>query len=275
MRKKASILLFAIAVFLLSGCAHSKKSVPSLSSDPKAGSSVSQNHVATLSDTQTSNIEEENNFMDDFEEEYQEEAGRVADPIAPWNRAMFHFNDKFYFWILKPFAKGYKAVVPRLARVGVRNFFNNITTPVRLANCLLQGKGEAAGAEISRFLVNSTVGVLGFGNPAKKDPWLNLREEDLGQTLATYRIGNGFYIVWPLLGPSTLRDSVGMIGDGFLNPVNYVEPAEAAVGITAYETMNETSFRIGDYESFKKAAIEPYEALRDAYIQNRKKKVSE
>jgi len=246
-----------------------------LSSDPEAGSSVSQNHVTTLSDTQTSDIEEENNFMDDFEEEYQEEAGRVADPIAPWNRAMFHFNDKFYFWSLRPFAKGYKAVVPRPVRVGVRNFFNNITTPVRLANCLLQGKVESACAEISRFLVNSTIGVLGFGNPAKKDPLLNSSEEDLGQTLAAYRIGNGFYIVWPFLGPSTLRDSVGMIGDGFLNPVNYVEPVEAAVGITAYETMNETSFRIGDYESFKKAAIEPYEALRDAYIQNRKKKVSE
>lgn len=275
MQKKALILFLATAIFLLSGCAHNKKSVPSLSSDPQAGADVSQNHIATLSDTQTSDIEDKDDFMDDFEEEFQEEAGRIADPIAPWNRAIFHFNDKFYFWVLKPFVKGYRAVMPRPVRAGVRNFFNNITTPARLANCLLQGKGKAAGAEIGRFLVNSTIGVLGFGNPAKKDPLLNPGAEDLGQTLGSYRIGNGFYIVWPFLGPSTLRDSIGMVGDAFLNPGSYIEPTEAAVGIEAYKTVNETSFRIGDYESFKKAAVEPYEALRDAYIQNRKKKVNE
>jgi len=272
---KKSSLFFAIAFVLVSGCAHSKKNAPSWPSDPPAGSPVSQNQEIASSAKDLSDRREESDLMDDFEEEYKEEAVRVADPLSPWNRAMFHFNDKFYFWILKPAAQGYKAVAPRLVRVGVRNFFHNIITPVRLVNCLLQGKGAAAGAEIGRFLVNSTVGVLGFGNPAQKYPELNPSEEDLGQTLATYRIGNGFYIVWPLLGPSTLRDSVGMIGDSFLNPVNYVEPTEAAVGITAYKTVNETSFQIGDYESFKKAAVEPYEALRDAYIQNRQKKVSE
>jgi phospholipid-binding lipoprotein MlaA len=117
------------------------------------------------------------------------------------------------------------------------------------------------------------VGVLGFGNPAKKYPELNPSEEDLGQTLGAYGIGNGLYIVWPILGPSTLRDSVGLVGDLLLNPVSYVEPTEAAIGITGYETVNDTSFKIGDYESLKKAAINPYEALRDAYIQHRKSKV--
>jgi len=124
-------------------------------------------------------------------------------------------------------------------------------------------------------LINSTVGVLGFGDPAKRWPELSPSEEDLGQTLATYGIGDGFYIVWPILGPSTLRDSVGMVGDWFLDPTFYVEPLEAYLAVWTVENVNETSFRIGDYESFKEAAIDPYIALRHAYIQNRKKKVEE
>jgi phospholipid-binding lipoprotein MlaA len=104
---------------------------------------------------------------------------------------------------------------------------------------------------------------------------LKPRDEDLGQTFATYGIGDGFYIVWPILGPSTLRDSVGMVGDWFLNPVSYVHPIEAYLGIRATETVNDTSFRIGDYESLKEAAIDPYVAFRNAYIQYRKRKVEE
>jgi len=166
-------------------------------------------------------------------------------------------------------------VIPTPVRSGVKNFFYNLTAPIRMVSCILQGKGRAASAELTRFLINSTVGVLGFGNPAKRWPELNPSEEDLGQTLATYGIGNGFYIVWPILGPSTLRDSVGMVGDWFLNPVSYVEPTEAYLEIWAIEKVNETSFRIGDYESLKEAAIDPYVAFRNAYIQYRKKKVEE
>jgi phospholipid-binding lipoprotein MlaA len=199
----------------------------------------------------------------------------VADPLAFWNLVMFHFNDKFYFWVLKPVARGYRAAVPSMVRVGVKNFFTNLSTPIRLVNCILQWKWQAANAEFARFMLNSTVGVLGFGNPAGKYPKLNLNEEDLGQTLGAYGIGNGFYLVLPFLGPSTLRDSVGLVGDLYLNPVSYVEPTEAAVGITSYKIVNETSFQIGDYESLKKAAINPYDALRDAYIQHRKSKVKE
>jgi phospholipid-binding lipoprotein MlaA len=209
------------------------------------------------------------------EEEAEEEVVRVADPLSAWNRVMFRFNDRFYFWLLKPVARGYRAVIPTPVRSGIRNFFHNLTTPIRMASCILQGKGQAAGTEFVRFIINSTVGVLGFGDPAKGWFKLDPREEDLGQTLGTYGIGDGFYIVWPILGPSTLRDSVGMIGDWFLNPVSYVDPTEAYLAITAAETVNETSFRIGDYESLKEAAIEPYTAFRNAYIQYRKKKVKE
>ncbi len=274
------LLLLLVAAFLSVGCAH--KLVTPYHAAPTDSPLHENSQITTAKPEQIPSapgIEEDSDddFSDDeldlFDDEFEEDKVQVADPLAFWNRAMFHFNDKFYFWILKPVAKGYRAVIPSTVRIGVRNFFTNLTTPIRLVNCILQWKWQAANAESVRFLLNSTVGVLGFGNPAKKYPKLNPSEEDSGQTLGAYGIGNGFYIVWPFLGPSTLRDSVGLVGDFFLNPVFYVEPMEAAVGIKAYEIVNETSFKIGDYESLKKAAINPYDALRDVYIQHRKSKV--
>jgi phospholipid-binding lipoprotein MlaA len=209
----------------------------------------------------------------DWEDDPLEDFYIVADPLEPFNRAMFVFNDKLYFWVLKPVAQGYRAVVPRPARTGVRNFFTNIGAPVRIVNNILQGKGQAAEAELARFLYNTTVGVLGFGNPARHNPGLNPDSADLGQTLGRYGIGDGFYIVWPVLGPSTLRDSVGRFGDGWLYPSNYIEPVEGAVAAYALDSINATSFRIGDYESLKAAALDPYQSLRDAYIQLRQAKI--
>lgn len=212
--------------------------------------------------------------LDFLNEEIEEESIRVADPLSLWNRGIFHFNDKFYFWVLKPVADGYKTVVPSKIRIGVKNFFQNLLTPIRFVNCILQGKRHAAEAEFARFLCNTTVGVLGFGDPAKKYyPALQAPEEDLGQTLGVYGIGNGIYIIWPFLGPSTLRDSFGLIGDHFLDPLSYVNPIESSLAIRGFDTVNATSFRIGDYEAFKESAIKPYEAFRDAYIQMRKTKL--
>ena len=209
------------------------------------------------------------------EEEKEEDIISVADPLYYWNWSVFHFNDKLYFWILKPVAEAYRAVVPRQVRSGLHNFFYNIEMPVRFVNCLLQGKFEAAGDEFARFVVNSTEGILGFDDPATKYPELQKGVEDFGQTLGSYRIGNGIYIVWPLLGPSTLRDTLGMAGDSFLKPGSYIKPLELSMGVTGLRTINGTSFKIGDYETFKKAALEPYEGLRNAYIQNRQKKIRE
>ncbi|MEW6670983.1 MAG: VacJ family lipoprotein [Thermodesulfobacteriota bacterium] len=270
------LTVFISGCFLLAGCAHGPAVAPSAA---PADASFHQSPEA-LPDpsaiTDSPGPGRQSNEAAVPDEVFEEEnPGYVADPIEPWNRAMFHFNDKLYFWILKPLAKGYRAVVPRLARTGVQNFFANLTAPVRFMGCLLQGKGDAAGGEFSRFFMNTTVGVLGFGNPAKDYPEMNPPEEDFGQTLGSYGIGNGFYIVWPFIGPSTLRDSIGRLGDSFLNPVSYVRPLEAYLGVRSFDTVNDTSFRIGDYESIKDAAITPYEAFRDAYIQHRKKKINE
>ena len=276
---KHLLFVFLVLTFSFNGCAHKNSVTPS----PKAlNESSHQNQGSTifaLNETQSEHSEFEEDSSDEdlefFGDDTDKEVVQVADPLSSWNRAMFHFNDKLYFWALKPISRGYKAVIPTPVRSGIKNFFHNLTMPIRMVSCLLQGKGRAASAELSRFLINSTVGILGFGNPAKRWPELNPSEEDLGQTLARYGIGNGFYIVWPFLGPSTLRDSVGMAGEWFLNPVSYVEPTETYLEVRAVDTVNTTSFKIGDYESLKEAALDPYVALRNAYIQHRKKKVEE
>jgi phospholipid-binding lipoprotein MlaA len=199
----------------------------------------------------------------------------VADPLEPLNRIFFHFNDKLYFWILKPLAQGYGAVVPEPARVSVRNFFYNLVFPIRFVNCLFQGKFSSASAEFSRFVVNSTAGIAGFFDPATSRYHIKTQEEDLGQSLGFYGTGPAFFINWPVLGPSNLRDTIGMVGDGFLDPLNYLSPSKYSIGAKGLRTVNKTSLTIGDYEDLKKAALDPYIAVRDAYYQYRQNKIKE
>lgn len=204
----------------------------------------------------------------------QAAAATVADPIEPFNRAMYVFNDKLYFWVLKPVAEGYKAVVPEGARVSLGNFFNNLYFPIRFVNCLLQIDLKCTGAELGRFVVNTTMGIGGLFDPASI-PEINIPKHDLdfGQTLGVYGVGHGFYIMWPVLGPSSPRDSINIAGEYFLYPVSYIEPWYAWFAVKSLQKVNDTSLSLGDYEALKSAAIDPYVAIRDAYIQYRKNKV--
>ncbi len=200
----------------------------------------------------------------------------IADPLEPLNRAFFHFNDKLYFWLLKPAAIGYRTLAPEPFRVGVRNAFYNLGFPVRFVNCLLQGKLDAAGNEFARFFTNSTVGLGGLIDVAGNKLELKRVDEDLGQSLGTYGAGPGFYINWPFLGPSSLRDSAGKFGDAFLDPLYYLDlDTSYRVGAKAMEIVNHTSLTLGDYEDFKRAAIDPYTAMRDAYHQMRRAKIED
>jgi len=214
---------------------------------------------------------------DDEAPSFEEPIPTIADPLEPINRLFFHVNDKIYFWVLKPVASGYKRGIPLPARLRVRDFFSNAAAPIRLANCLLQLNFKGAGNETARFVLNTTVGVVGFYDIAKKRFKIAKQEEDFGQTLGFYGIGPVFYINWPIFGPSSLRDTAGTVGDFFLNPWNYLfeSPVLVNIAIGGYERVNHTSLTLGEYEDLKKAALDPYVALRDAYHQFRQTKIKE
>lgn len=239
----------------------------------------SAHQVLLAANTDNSYDEDSSDDIDDLDDELMQDfedssaTQSVADPLYYFNYAMYSFNDFLYFAAIKPVSQGYKAVTPVIVRKGVRNFFHNLLFPVRFVSNLLQGRVVNAGREVEIFVINSTIGFLGFARIAQDQFDLQTSDEDLGQTLGSYSIGNGFYLVLPVLGPSTLRDAIGRVGDYFLNPVTYVEPWELSTGIKAYDSINTTSFHIGDYEAIKKASIDPYQAIKNAYIQHRAKQV--
>jgi phospholipid-binding lipoprotein MlaA len=199
----------------------------------------------------------------------------ISDPIECYNRAIFAFNDNVYFYSIKPIAQLYNKVLPEKARISVKNFFLNLATPTRFVNCLFQGKFKGAGTELSRFFINTTLGIAGFFDPANASYGLPRYDEDSGQTFGLYGMGQGIYIVWPFIGPSSIRDTAGLIADIFLDPLYYtnIELWENVL-IEGYKMVNSTSLRIGDYEELKNSAIDPYVSLRNAYIQLRQNAVS-
>jgi len=219
------------------------------------------------------------NYRDYVEEGAEEKAVTTADPLEPLNRAVFQFNDKFYFWVLKPVARQYSRVVPERGRISVRNFFSNLASPIRIVNSLLQADFNSAAIEVSRCTVNTLLGLGGLFDPASSTEMnLTKQEKDLGQTLGVWGVGPGLFLVWPFLGPSTLRDTAGMVGDTFMvNPLRFYGLSSWAVAVTikGSQKVNDTSLKIGDYESLKEAAIDPYVASRDAYLQARQRKVDE
>jgi phospholipid-binding lipoprotein MlaA len=200
----------------------------------------------------------------------------IADPLEPINRAFFVFNDKLYFWFLKPVARGYKSVVPQRGRVAIRDFFYNLAFPVRFVNCFLQGKVDGAFMEMGRFFTNTFIGAAGFIDVATLTGNFGKYDEDLGQTFGSHGLGPGFYINWPVFGPSSLRDTVGTVGDAFLDPISIlIDPSGYIIAINALDLVNNTSLRLGDYEDLKRAALDPYISVRDAYYQNRESKIEE
>ncbi len=281
---KLIFVLASLCILLFAGCAHGPRTVSSPA--PQAESPGIRLVADTTGPPPAEGAAPESpSPYDDYTDEDEEfeqpveihaDVGKIADPIEPFNRAMHEFNDRLYFWVLKPVAEGYSKVVPEPARISVSNFFSNLWTPVRLVNCLLQVNPMGAFTELFRFLINSTLGVAGFFDPASSEEInLQAQNEDFGQTLGYYGVGQGFYIVWPILGPSSARDTVGRVGDYFLYPISYLDPWYVWTAVRGYEVVNDVSLRIGDYEALKDAAIDPYVAIRDAYVQYRQKKVEE
>jgi len=199
----------------------------------------------------------------------------IADPLEPINRVLFRVNDRLYFRVFKPLANGYKAVLPQDVRVGLRNFFSNLTTPIRLVNCLLQTKLKCSANETTRFLLNTTFGLAGFLDLAKRDLNVEKEDRDFGMTLGVWGLGPAFYIEWPVLGPSSLRDTLGYVGDIPFDPRTYllIHIPIADMSLWSLEKVNETSLTTGEYEGLIKAALDPYIAVREAYHQYRQNKI--
>ena len=242
---------------------------------PVVNESGDVNPVIDTSDTiDTSDIDEDVDYVD-----ISMEATFVKDSFPSYNRAVFTFNDKLYYYFFRPLSKGYKTVLPEKARLGVRNFFINVRMPIRFFNCIFQGKFKGAGTEFLRLAINTTVGVGGFSDPAKKFFHLEKQDEDFGQTLGRYNFGAGSFIELPLIGPSNVRDGIGLIGDILLDPITlltFVVSPIASTGARTYNTLNDVSIDKGDtYESLVEQAIDPYIAVQDAYTQNRTKKIKE
>lgn len=197
----------------------------------------------------------------------------VWDPIEPVNRVFFWVNDKLYFYLLKPVARGYRWAVPEPWRVGVKNFFSNLAAPVRIINAGLQGKFGDAGNEITRFAVNTTIGIGGFFDTAKDHFELRMKDEDTGQTMGHYGVGPGPYLVLPILGPSNLRDGVGMFVDNRMNLLYYISEGRTYYGLRVYDKINDLSLDKDTYEGIKKDALDPYLFVRDAFMQYRQNKI--
>jgi phospholipid-binding lipoprotein MlaA len=245
----------------------------------------SATHDTVQSDGQKQNEAEANEALETAPDEsdnlYEgdKEDVNIPDPLAPVNKVMFHFNDKLYFWALKPVTQLYSHIIPEDFRFIFGNAYDNLWAPARFVNNLLQLRFKSAGNELIRFLFNSVAGIGGLHDFAKGAFGIKKQEADFGQTLGHYGIGHGFYLVLPVFGPSSLRDGIGLAGDRFMYPLSYISSSDLTLGETTgiftHEKVNNTSFKIGDYESFKESAIDPYISMRDAFLQYRKKKVEE
>jgi phospholipid-binding lipoprotein MlaA len=282
--KKYIALVILFNFFFMTGPVYSlNPSSAGLPSDQSSPTSVMLAAVSNKAQAKTGNdttkpLDEEyteDESLDEYADNTTKETRvEIADPLESVNRVTHEFNDKLYFWAVKPVAQGYKAVVPEPARISVENFFSNLGFPTRFLSCLLQADFSGATTEAGRFTINTIWGIGGLLDPSSGKE-LNLKEQDtdLGQTLGVWGVGQGFYIVWPVFGPSTPRDTVSIAGNYFLDPVSYVNPWSARLGVNVLDKVNSASLRIGDYEALKDAAVDPYVAFRDAYVQYRDKRV--
>jgi phospholipid-binding lipoprotein MlaA len=215
---------------------------------------------------------------DEYEDEYEDDTKKVTvtDPLEPFNQDMYKLNDFLILYVLEPVAKVEKAVIPWEFRTIFRNMLENIRFPVRFVNCLLQAKWEKAGDEFASFFLNTTAGFLGMADVSAAYPGFKKSPEDMGQTFAVWGWDESSYLTLPFFGPSTIRDALGKVPDWVLNPLFWLVPGiPESIGLRAGEAVNDTSFRIGDYETIKKASLDPYVAIRNGYIQNREKMISE
>ena len=220
----------------------------------------------------------EETAFDDFDAEFSmEKVDSSWDPLKFYNIPMTQFNDFVYMYIMGPIAKGYRYLVSKPIREGVSNVFHNIQFPIRVTNNLLQLKFNNALEESARFAINSTYGIAGFIDIAKSEGGIERHNEDFGQTLGFYGMGNDLHIVLPLFGPSNLRDTIGLVGDTFVDPIYHAQRRDWNVFksnnfylfLNTYKIENEYSLHVDEYENIRKDSVDLYILLKSVYEQRR------
>jgi len=205
-------------------------------------------------------------------------AQEIPDPIEPVNRAIFGFNDVLDHLLIEPLAKGYNALLPSFARDSIQSFMRNLQSPLIVANNLLQGEVGDAGVATARFLINSTVGVAGLVDVAKSQGF-NYEDEDFGQTLAKWGMPDGFYLVLPVLGPSSFRDTAGIVVDAYADPVRIVSDNMDEEWIyytrNAIEGLDNRSRLIKAVDDMRRNSLDYYAAARSAYGQKRRSLIND
>jgi len=214
-----------------------------------------------------------------FDEDIEEGSASINDPLEGLNRAIFGFNDFLYRKAFTPLARGYDALVPDAVEQGISNVFDNAKYPSRLVGNLLQGRLKKAGSETGKFVVDSTIGLGGILKPSDEIEALQTSDEDIGQALASWGLGHGFYFVMPFVGPTSLRDMIGDFADGAVEPIpepwTQIDSDTTRIVLRGVELVNNLPGLTDLYESLLRSSIDPYSAMRDAYAQRRARQVEE
>jgi len=201
-----------------------------------------------------------------------------SDPLEGYNRGMTYVNNKLDDYVLDPITKGYRYVTPDFLRNMISNALSNIGEPLNMVNNVLQGDFSGAGNNIARFGVNTTVGLLGTFDVATKEG-ISEDNEDLGQTLASWGVGSGPYLVLPILGPSNFRDGFGIAVSSFVNPVHiYADNTDRDGVYTSYLALKLLSTKdeyMDTMRSIRETSMDPYAALKSIYRQNRRDAISD
>jgi len=192
----------------------------------------------------------------------------VNDPLEGYNRVMHSFNDTVDKAVIKPIAQGYDFIMPAPISTGVSNFFSNLNEITVIANDVLQFKFTQAFDDTSRFAINSTLGIVGFMDVAS-DFGYRKNNEDFGQTLGSWGIGPGPYLVLPFLGPRDIRDTVGLVGDYYTVPMTYVKPSGTRDPARILWVVDGRANLLKAEKVLEEAAIDEYVYVRDAYLQRR------
>jgi len=195
------------------------------------------------------------------------------DPLERVNRASYKITDVVDRAVLRPVAKGYKAIAPQFVETGVSNFFSNLGQPTVIVNDLLQAKFKDGLSDTGRFLLNTTLGIGGFWDPAS-GVGLDKHDEDFGQTLGKWGVHSGAYLFIPLYGPSTIRDGVGSLADVYTDPIHYVERDAYRYGLWGMSLID-TRARLLETDQALENTFDRYAFLRNAYLQRREYQVTD